>query len=275
MRAPKRGERREVRSGTVPGRRTIDRVAVGQPRGREMMKSILLVLGIAMATVLAFPSIAGAQEDSESVEADTPYIDEYGNFDNEMAKEYADLVDSYVDEFGTEWDVWLDDVGFKIWAVSEGDAYTDDIIEILFYPVWVRVYRQGLTTAQYTRSFTAAGIIKYEESCGTRCQQWLLCSRSSYAPTDVTRVEAEGYTDDDYCDGNFDTQYAPPPDHDWEGTDSNDCWQFFGDWYYTLDDDDPDGDDDYQAGAKMVRFDYHVDGLHYSTRIVYQGTCIE
>jgi len=25
----------------------------------------------------------------------------------------------------------------------------------------------------------------------------------------------------------------------------------------------------------MVRFDYHIDGLHYSTRIVYQGTCIE
>jgi len=107
-----------------------------------MRKSILLVLGIAMAALLAFPSMAGAQESSESVDADTPYIDEYGNFDSELAKEYAEIVDTYSED-GVEWELWLDEIAGTMWSEPKGGAATSDLVILWFTPDWVYVYRSG------------------------------------------------------------------------------------------------------------------------------------
>jgi hypothetical protein len=74
----------------------------------------MMFVGVGIAVALFFVSgpVAASADDAPVVSyEDTPYIDALGNFDAELAKEYADLVDSYTDADGVKWEVWLDAFG--------------------------------------------------------------------------------------------------------------------------------------------------------------------
>jgi hypothetical protein len=131
----------------------------------------------------------------------------------------------------------------------------------------------------YTVPGTACGYIWYAGSCGKSCYKWDLCSDSSqYScdPDDITQIDAEATSDDDYCDANYVAYYNFPdnnPTTFWEVTDDKDCWTTSGTSYYWMTDDDPNGDDDYGIEG-MVRWQYRISGSTYNTKVFYYGPCI-
>jgi hypothetical protein len=243
------------------------------------MKRMMFVgVGIAVALFFVSGPVAASAEETPIVSyEDTPYIDAEGNIDYELAKDYAELVDSYTDENGTKWEVWLDEFGGHMWTES---LTVDGILgfEDLFVPYYVVVYRSGQPYVYYSIPGSTCGHMWYVGSCGTHCYKWDACSDSSqYScdPVDVTRVAAHATSDDDYCDANY-IGYFHYPDGagGWEFTDSYTCGTVGGSSWYALDDDDPNGTTDYGVGEKMVRWHYHVSSVAYYTDVYYYGPCI-
>jgi hypothetical protein len=183
----------------------------------------VFVCATVVAMVMGFVSSASAQEDNAALEDqivvtydEAPYVDAEGNIDYELGKVFAELVESYVDEDGTKWEVWLDEFGGHMWTeylTTEGTRGAED----LFVPYYVVVYRSGLPYVYYTVPGTTCGYIEYASTCGTNCYKWNLCHDSSSRncdPSNVTEIAARATSDYDYCDANYVGFYADPYDPD-------------------------------------------------------------
>jgi hypothetical protein len=248
----------------------------------------VFVCATVVAVVMGFVMSASAQEEDDASLEDqivvtydeAPYVDAEGNVDYELGKDFAELVESYIDEDGTKWEVWLDEFGGHMWTeylTTEGTRGDED----LFVPYYVVVYRSGLPYVYYTVPGTTCGYIEYASTCGTHCYKWNLCHDSSSRncdPSNVTEIAARATSDYDYCDANYVGFYADPDDDNnyiWEDALDYDCWTVGGTTStYDLDDTRPDGSEDYDPTENMVQWHYHVSGTGYYTQVRHQGPCI-
>jgi hypothetical protein len=171
-----------------------------------MHRTIVLVGALMMALVLGFAGGASAQE--EEVGADALYLDADGNVDYELAKEYAEIVDGWVDEDGTEWEVWLDEAGARMWVeYLTPDGLLGD--EELFVPSWITLFQSG-DSVTYNYYGSADGNIDYDTACGRRCFLWGACHYPGYPPSDIAGIQAKAVSDEDYCDDDHKAFYDFP-----------------------------------------------------------------
>ncbi|EFK95062.1 secreted protein [sediment metagenome] len=198
---------------------------------------------IAAITVLNFT--ASAQEDAEQEDldyADTPYVGEGGTFDAEMAKDYAELVDTYVDEKGTTWEVWLDDIGGQMWEESVDGPGTLGIIYHLFVPDYVYVWRSGYDVAHYYYTNPVSdGYLEYDSEIDCEgfdhCYKWYVWSW--YAdPCNPTEIRGRGRSVNDYCDSYYESPYRKGyaiPDGSWQyPTETPVCYDAGSYYYYYM-----------------------------------------
>ncbi|MCK9461148.1 MAG: hypothetical protein M0R80_16065 [Proteobacteria bacterium] len=248
---------------------------------------VLIALACATWSALA----VGTELDDAVVSGDeTPYVDAEGNVDTELAKEYAERVDNYVDEFGTEWDVWLDEYGGQMWAESVGGEGTLGLVIHLMFPYSVTVWRDDLSPTQVT--YTIAGsYYGWIEYGGTdcygglaRCSRWNLFAADHDPgcdePDNAYQIEAyaRSTASFNFCDAYYDGRYHPPGTSGWI-EDEEDCGAISGGYeYYIFGDsgfvmsggnftyDWDDEDDDH-----MVRWRYRTGGYYYYVEVHYGG----
>jgi len=253
-----------------------------------MDRKKVFVCALFGALVVSFALAASAQDWDEAVDdTDTPYIDAEGNFDIDMAKEYAEVVDSYVDEKGVAWDVWLDDVGGIMWyetaemssaedgAVSMVDGSGTQLLLVFGdVPNYLKVWHHAALTGYYTQvyNYYATGYIEYWESCGTNCAKWWVWDYAG-TPSNVTKIEGRASSFSDYCDGTNNDYYYGAPDFNWIIADEDStCWTVGPTltYYYSR----GDGLPHVEYGPenhRMIRWDYHISGTHDSTRVFWGG----
>jgi len=246
------------------------------------MKAFVCAAIVALVTV-GFVFLASAQEVDEEAGFggdDAPYFDEEGNVDYEMAEQYAEVVDYYVDSNGTEWEVWLDEIGGLMWGKSVGGSGGLDLIIDFFTPEWVKVWHDGSgTPLYYTRAGSEDGYIEYYGllSCDgfDLCMQWLVYAWDT--PDNADDIEGRGHSASDRCDGYYDGYYAEP-DGSWtDSIPTADCWWSLDGYQYRVrgDEDEFNGTADYDGDDRMVRWDYRFGNDDYSTRVYYGGPVIE
>jgi hypothetical protein len=249
---------------------------------------VAMVMGFVMSASAQVEDNAGL-EDQIAVGDETPYVDEKGNFDVELAKEYAELVDNYVDENGVAWDVWLDEFGGQMWAeavdAKTGDAVGDGVTPLvvhLFVPEGIQLWRASPFNdyVVYWRTGLGSGDgeITYTGSCGTRCSlwtAWVAMTTPSPMAENVEEILAYGTSSADYCDAYYNGSWYLPDGAFGLTPDNETCEALpygFGYKYWIGDDDYPTpySDNDYDYADRLVDWQYRISGLTYKTRVDYK-----
>lgn len=197
----------------------------------------------------------------------------------EMDPENDEWLDSYEDEDGNLWDVFMSADGFmydaKLVETKAGYEYGTDggdrTVHLAPYRFW---YRKGMWAFWfYEEDFEYKG-----STCGySYCRVWSISIGATY-PQDVDEIWGKARTVDeaDYCDGDYDGDWYNWEDAQWLPAQTR----------YCEDDDDPDyiayyvGEDDhedmenYDYGAppknRIIRWLYRAsDGYMWEVRLVW------
>ena len=277
-------------------------------RRRRMFSFILIcLLGLTATSLVSAKQKDGPPPPDETVvidNAETPYLDEDGNFDATMAKEFAERVNSYVDENGVAWDVWLDELGGQMWAetmnakaaslsgasvstdsesaTSTASAGTMTIVIHLFMPNFIKVWRNGDTAVTYTRTGNDNGYIEYSGNdgmCGgdSYCSDWKVWVTASdettyEEPENPTVVQGQGGSGVNYCGTYVGSYAAPPTGQEWHPATSQACYNNGSQYvFYTTGTEYFNGSTDYIENSNMVKWTYSSGGHSYRVIVQYGG----
>ena len=243
-----------------------------------MRKSILLVLGIAMAAIIAGPSIASAQEEGTTEQVNWP-----------AAAEYAELVDTYANDDGVVLNTYWDDVQNILWsqpaslsveaaaaAFTVGPEHAANLLItqwIVPTSLWLCDNNKVGDTncAEGTNYKWASGEITFSSSLGEYATFVANNDPNTCIMSSIERMRVVGTSSfTDYCDAYYIGKYYHSTVY-WAAED-NDCDLYKTGYFYWADESTGLVNETYNCedpGTPVARFQFWVSGkTHYSTLVL-------
>ena len=234
----------------------------------RLLKAMIMCTAIMMASQVATAQDFGESNDSSYIFNDT------GEVDWPLVEQWAQVVDTFVDEKGVTINVYLDLFEEIMWeAPAAGAGLDGGSRTVLLTPNYLKFDYTGGGSLYWYRS---QGDLVYAGTCGFRnCVEWRNTEGS--CPENVDRVRANAYTPlaNDYCDqyylGKYDEDPGDGTAGGWADPDSSYCVENY--WWtkqYYIDEEDDIIDYDYNTAGQdyVVEFRYRISGTSYKLRLI-------
>ncbi len=235
----------------------------------RLLKALVMSMAIMMMSQAPMAQDLGESNDSSYIFSDT------GEVDWPLVEQWAQVVDTFVDEEGLTINVYLDLFEEIMWeAPATGVGLDGGSRVVLMTPNYLRFYWEGGGSFTWYRT---AGDLVYAGTCsGMRnCYEWR--NNVGQCPENIDRVRANAYTPyvNDYCDEDYEGKYDRDPGDSspgyWADPDDSHCTEWFT-WpkQYYIDDNSHIDDFDYYTGGTdyVVKFRYKISGTSYGLRLI-------